>query len=400
MNYNQLAKKFAQKYQELYFEISDYIYHHPEVGGHEYESYRYLTSLLEHHGFEVTHHYKNIETSFMAVFHNGDQNHLGFMAEYDALDGMDDGTKVMHGCGHNWIAASSVGAAIILSKMTDFFNGKIYVYGTPAEETFGAKVDMADRGGFVESDIIFQGHLSEQTILYPRAMAMNSLEFTFHGKSAHAAGAPYNGVNALDAVVLMLNGVNMMREQLKDGTRVHGIISNGGQAANVIPQRASVKLTMRSYDEKYLDEVTERVINCGKGAQLMTGATMSYEKFENSFLGIVNISTLQETMKSHLEAAGIKTYDHPLDSSGGSTDVGNVSHVVPTSYVQIAVEGDEEFCPHEMSAVRLSNSHYAKKKLDQVIEAYLACGLEIMNDRDLLQKIKDEFKENMNGDDQ
>lgn len=392
---NDLFSKIEQIEQSLQQEfeaINDFIFRHPELGGEEYISVKYLTDVLSQYGFEITMPYCDLDTAFRAEFGDREETKIAFLAEYDALKGMGEKGEPAHGCGHNWIAASSVGAAIVLSQLKDEFKGQIVVLGTPAEETFGAKVDMVERGAFDDIDIVIQGHLGNENILNTQAMAMNSLEFRFTGKPAHAAAYPYNGVNALDAVQLTFAGVNALRQHIRPEARIHGIVSNGGAAANIIPDQAACKLTMRASSSSYLEEITQKVKNCAKGAALMTGTTMEYGKFENSFLDMVNIPSLQEIMKEGLTKAGIENLLEEEVEPKGSTDIGNVSYQCPTSYVQLDVEGDEPFLAHEQSAVSLSNSSYAMKKLHQAIQAFAYTGLYLFLNEKKIEEIKEEHQ--------
>lgn len=375
----------------LFEDISTYLYDNPEVGGLEFKSSKYLTDLLKKNNFEITAPYCGIDTAFKAELKNGEGPKIAFIAEYDALSGMGENGDPAHGCGHNWIAATTCGAAILLSKLRDLFRGTVLVIGTPAEETFGAKVDMVENGGFDNIDICIQGHLANKTIINNKALAMHSLEFKFKGKPSHAAMAPFNGINALDAVHLMLAGINAFRQEMEPDARIHGIVSNGGQAANIIPEYAALKLTMRANNKKYLDYLRDRVIDIAKGAELMTHAAMSYDKFENSFLEVLNILSLQDLMKESIALSGI---DNIIDESPeyfGSTDLGNVSYICPTSYITLELKNNYEvFLAHEQSALNLSNSKESHELLHKIITSFTYCALKLYNSPELLEQIKNE----------
>lgn len=378
----------------LFEDISTYLYDNPEVGGFEFKGSKYLTDLLRKNNFEVTIPYCGIDTAFRAELINGEGPKIAFVAEYDALAGLGKNGNPAHGCGHNWIAATTCGAAILLSKMRSLFKGTVLVIGTPAEETFGAKVDMAERGGFNDIDICIQGHLGNKTIINNKSLAMHSLEFKFKGKPSHAAMAPFNGINALDAVHLMLAGINAFRQEMEPSARIHGIISNGGQAANIIPEYAALKITMRADNKKYLDYLRDRVIDIAKGAELMTHAEMSHDKFENSFLEVLNIPSLQCLMKESIALSGVDNIIDEASEYFGSTDLGNVSYVCPTSYVTLELKNNEEvFLAHEQSAVRLADSREAHELLHKIVASFVYCALKLYNDSKLLKQIKKEHSE-------
>ena len=200
---------------------------------------------------------------------------VAFIAEYDALP------KMGHACHHHIIASSSVNTAIALSRLKEELCGKIVVMGTPAEEWMDAKGIMGKNGAFNGLDVglMFHGGSKNNTNLI--VLAVDGLEFTYKGKAAHAAAAPYEGINALDAVILLFTSINALRQQLKEDVRIHGNITKGGDAVNIIPETAAAKFYIRSQQRKYLNEVIEKVKNCAKGASLQTGAELTISVFED-----------------------------------------------------------------------------------------------------------------------
>lgn len=370
--------------------ISEYLFYHPELGDSEFLSSKYLVDLLKENGFKTEYPYLEIETAFKAEFGDNNGPRIAFLPEYDALPGYGPDKKNAHACGHNWIAAITVGAALVLSKLQDDFKGKIVVIGTPAEETVGRKVDMVSKGAFENIDAVFQMHLGANTSLNSSSLAMDAFEFKFNGKASHAASSPHEGINALDAVNLTFAGISALRQQLKSDVRIHGIVTEGGYAPNIIPEQCTCRFEVRSEKRSYLNEVSERVKNCAKGAALMTGTKLEISNFENSFDDLMVNSTLTEIAKKNLERCGIKDFIDRKDPPG-STDLGNVSYVCPTMYGNIGV-GDGKTKPHEEKFLDYVNSTEAKEKALMVVQALCYSALELYENPETLKKLKNSDK--------
>ncbi|AXI00951.1 M20 family peptidase [Sporosarcina sp. PTS2304] len=388
--------EIEKEYRETFQTISDHLFHHPEISGEEYKSAAYLAEVMESFDFTVTFpypHLKEIETAFIAEFGTGEGPTIAFLAEYDALPGYKTPSGNGHACGHNWIASTMCGCAIVLSKLQEHFEGKIVVIGTPAEETYGGKINMLKEGAFEGVDIVFQAHLANETVLDSAALAMTDYEFEFKGKAAHAASYPENGINALDAVQLTFMGVNALRQHVRQDVRIHGIVKEGGTATNITPDRGVCHMTVRAQDRKYLQHVSSRVIDCGKGAALMTGAEFTYRQLGNSFDDLLNIPSLIELTKKNLIEVGITNFTSQQDApTPGSTDIGNVSYLCPTLYIEVDLEADKPFYVHEEEALNYVNSPYAYDKMSQVIRAFSSSALELFLEPKLLATIKDEHQ--------
>lgn len=396
MNFDELKLSVIEtekKYRREFEEISDFIFKNPELSGVERASSKYLAEVMNHHGFKVEFPYPDMETAFIAEYGDEDGPVIAFLAEYDALPGYDTPSGNGHACGHNWIASTMAGCAIVLSKLKENFKGKILLIGTPAEETYGAKVDMVKKGTFDKVDVIFQSHLESETVIDTAALAMSSIQFEFTGRASHAASFPEEGINALDAVQLTFMGINSLRQHVKSDVRIHGIITDGGMATNIIPARGVCQITMRSSDKKYLKHVVSRVIDCAKGAAMITGAGVEYHNFENTFDDLLNVPYLMEIMKRNLIEAGITKFSSQEDAPPpGSTDIGNVSYVCPTMYVEVDVEADKAMKSHEAEALDYVNSEYAYKKMTQIINATVCSALELYLDEAKLERVKTEHQ--------
>ena len=369
-------------------EVCDFIFNNPEIGEEEYISSKYLVDKIKEYGFDITYPYCNIDTAFRAELGDNDGPTIAFLAEYDALPGYGENKEPAHACGHNWIAASTLGACIVLSKLKENFKGKIVLMGTPAEETTGGKCDLVKAGAFDDIDVCYQMHIEAFNNINCKALAIDSIEFSFKGVAAHAASHPHMGVNALDAVQLTFAGINALRQHVKSDVRIHGIVSNGGEAPNIVPEKASCKFYIRASERSYLDEVTKKVINCAKGAELMTGAKLSYRYFENSFDNIVNNKVLQNITKHNLIEVGITDILEGKDGPVGSTDIGNVSQVCPTMYTEIALDINPMVYVHEKEFLNYANSEEAYDKLHKSVKAMVGCALDIYLEDDLLDEIK------------
>jgi amidohydrolase len=386
------ANLIIDQYQKEFEEISDYIFKNPELGLKEIKSAEYLIKKLKQHGFSVEENYCGFPTAFRGEFGNNDGSAICFLAEYDALPGYGkDKNENGHACGHNWIAASTLGAAIALSKLKDKFSGKIVLIGTPAEETLGPKVDMVNKNAFDNIDVVFQMQLGNKTNIASKALAIDSFKFDFFGKTAHASAFPEDGINALDSVNLLYSGINCLRQHVKSDVRIHGVIRNGGLAPNTVPDYASCEFMIRSETREYLDTVTERVLNCAKGAAMMTGCKLVYSNVDNSFDNLLNLTILQDLMERNLTEIGVKNINRGIGGGAGSSDIGNVSKVVPTMYTEMEIESEKNCYVHNENFLKYVNSDRSNVVLNKAIKAMVNSSLEIYTNKILLKNIKEEF---------
>ncbi|RLQ95568.1 M20 family peptidase [Falsibacillus albus] len=382
--------ELTDKMKEEFYEISEYIYQNPELGDKEYKSSQKLITFLKDHGFYVEKGIVNRETAFKAVFKSDKPGPvIAYLCEYDALP------EIGHGCGHNMIGTMSMAAGVILSKFVSETGGEIMVLGTPAEETNGAKVAMAEQGVFEGIDAAMMVHPSGQSYESGESLAMDAIEFEYHGKTSHAAASPEKGINALDAVLMLFNGINALRQQVRQDVRMHGIIADGGVAANVIPDYARAQFYFRAKDRGYLNEIVEKVKGIAEGASRMTGAELKMNNYELSYDDMVTNHALSSAFTANLKFAGVDEVKQA--SKGlGSLDMGNVSHVVPAIHPYIGLD-----CPgligHTREMAQLTVSEQGKRALIQGIKALALTGYDVLTDRDLLERIKAEFYENSSG---
>ncbi|MFR4520451.1 MAG: M20 family metallopeptidase [Fusobacterium sp.] len=384
----ELLQNLSKKYDEIFKdlkELNEYIYKNPELGRKEFKACEAHKNILKKYGFKVTDNYIGIETAYLTEYSSEkDGPKIAYLAEYDALP------EIGHGCGHNALGTASVGAGILLKDFVDEFGGTVYVYGTPAEETLGAKVDMAEAGCFDNIDAAMLSHPTGKS--HERSgtsQAMEALQFTFKGKTAHAAGDPYNGINALDGVIQFFNSVNALRQQTKESARIHGIISNGGEAANIIPDLAVANFYVREATTKEMVKLSERVKNCAKGAALATGTELKIENYEYTFKHLVTNETLSDVYVKNLKLQGIE--DIPVSKPSGSSDCGDVSHHCPTIHSYFPISKCE-LTGHSIEFAKASISEEAYKGMKEAVLALAMTGKDILSDKELLKKIKDEFE--------
>lgn len=382
---NKLENKFSEIFGDLK-ELNEYIYKNPELGRKEFKACEAHKNILKKYGFEVEENYIGIPTAYLAKYSSGKKGiKIGYLAEYDALP------EIGHGCGHNILGTTSIGAGILLKEYIDEFGGEVLIFGTPAEETFGAKVDMAEAGCFDDIDVAMISHpTGKNHEKSGTSQAMEALQFTFRGKTAHAAGDPYNGINALDGVIQFFNSVNALRQQTKDSARIHGIISNGGEAANIIPDLAVANFYVREATTKDMLKLSERVKNCAKGAALATGTSLEIENYEYTFKHLVTNEKLSSIYTKNLELQGIK--DIPMSDPTGSSDCGDVSHHCPTIHTYFPISKCE-LTGHSLEFAKATITEEAYKGMKEAIFALVMTGKDILSDPNLLKEIKDEFNQ-------
>lgn len=368
-------------------EVGQFIFDHAELGNQEFESSGYLAEELKKLGFDVTYPYAGVATALRADLRNGDGPTIAVLAEYDALPGYGPNKdQNAHACGHNWIAATCYGVCAAFARLKDSFRGTISLIGAPAEETVGGKIDVIRGGGYDDVDAVLQCHLgAEKTNLDCVFLAMDSIEFTFHGKAAHAAGHPEAGVNALDAVMLTYAGINCLRQHITPDARIHGIVTEGGKAPNIVPDLGQCRFYIRAEQREYLDTLREKVINVARGAALMTGCEMEWRYFENPFDNLVCNDKLKALMKQNLETLGDTDFAHLEGHGSGSSDVGNVSRLCPTCYAEIATGMDNTVTAHMEKFLEVIVGPYADRSMALASKAMAMTALDIFENPEVLK---------------
>jgi len=322
------AKVEAQRRQLRNLSLK--IHSNPELGFKEVKAAAWLTQYLEKNGFAVERGICELETAFRGSYGKG-KPAIALVAEYDALP------HLGHACGHNLIAGSSIGAAVAAKAAIDRFGGSVQVIGTPAEELYGGKVIMVERGAFDSVDLAMMVHPGSHNAAVTPALACIALEVEFFGRAAHAAGHPEAGINALEAMLLSFAAINSLRQHIKDKARIHGIITDGGEAANVVPDHSAGNFLVRAEDDAYLDELKEKVLDCFVSGATATGARLEYRWGKTRYAPMRNNMTLARLFKQNMQSLGRRIPLSDPDRSFGSTDMGNVSHVVPGIHPGVAI---------------------------------------------------------------
>jgi len=364
--------------------LSSDIHDNPELGFQEVKAVSWLSNYLENNGFCVEKGVAGLATAFQATYGEGKPK-IAVLAEYDALPG------IGHGCGHNIIAASAVGAGVASKIVVDNLGGSIIILGTPGEETFGGKIDMIKAGIFDDVDVAMMVHPSVLNMAIYRTLACLPLEVEFFGKAVHAAIHPAEGVNALEAIIIAFNSINSLRQHIKEQARIHGIITNGGEAPNVVPAYSAAKFIIRAPDYAYLEELQGKVLNCFKGASSASGARLKYRWGEKVYAPIRNNVAMARLFSDNLESLGRKL--DIFDSQGpfGSSDIGNVSEVVPSMHPMVAIASP----PVSLHSTEFASAAASEAGYQGLLDAAKAMAMtvvDIIGRPGVLEKIKQEFR--------
>ena len=370
----QAARTVAADAERL-IRLSEQLHAHPETAWQEHRSARWVAETLEEAGFAVTPAYLGLETAFLATYGSGPFR-LGLCAEYDALPGLG------HACGHNLISAITVGAARALAPLADAAGLTIEVYGTPAEEGGGGKIELLDRGAFAGLDLAMMAHPAPVDVAEAEPFAVSHSHVSFQGKAAHAAAYPEQGVNAADAFTIAQVAVGLLRQQLPPTVRVHGVMTNGGEAPNAIPARTDGRWYVRAESLERLAETEEKVWRCFQAGALATGCTLDITPESKPY---AEFRTDQPALRAYIQNAESlgRVFDHDSPArrmNRASTDMGNVSQVVPAihPYVGIgslpALNHQPEFADHCVGGD-------AEKALLDAATALAWTALDVVQDR-------------------
>jgi len=365
-------------------ELSHKIHDNPELGFKEYKAVSWLTTYLKDNGFQIETGIAGLATAFKAKYGRG-KPHIAVIAEYDALP------ILGHACGHNIIATSAIGAGIAAKAAVDAFGGSLFVIGCPAEEIFGGKIDMVKASAFNDLDLAMMVHptaVNRATIL---ALALNNLEVEFFGKPAHAAAHPHKGINALDAMILSFNNINSLRQHIREDSRIHGIITDGGEAPNIIPAHSAGIFIIRSMDNIYLEELKLKVVNCFKAAATATGARLEYKWEDKMYASMKNNLTLAGLFDKNMRALGRKMEDLKPSYVIGSTDMGNVSQIVPSIHATVSI-APADIAIHTTEFANAAVSEAGTKGLLDAAKGMAMTIVDILSDQKTIEIIKQEFK--------
>ncbi|WHY96778.1 M20 family metallopeptidase [Peribacillus simplex] len=365
-------------------ELALNIHAHPELSFQEYQAMKWLIEPLEKAGFSIEKGVANLETSFRATWegHHGGPT-IAILAEYDALAGLG------HGCGHNIIGTSAIGAALALKDAHPDLPGKIVVLGTPAEEEGGGKILMVEDGIFDHVDVAMMCHPQKQSMVLRGGLACVDASFKFYGKASHASSAPEKGISALDAVINTFVTVNSLRQFFKDDVRIHGIITKGGDATNVVPAYCEAEFLLRASTVEELNVVREKVYAAARHATEAIGARIEITE------GLIyaernNNKALAALFKDNLEMLGEVVCDPPAKGGIGSSDIGNVGQVTATIHPYIKITDDA--ITHTPEFVQAAASERGMIGLNKAAKALAMTAYEVCMNPQLLQEIREEFE--------
>jgi len=426
------ADQWLEKNQATLKKVNEQIWNFAELGLEEYKSSQTLIELLQQNGFKIDSNLADMPTAFIASYGSG-KPVIAILAEYDALPGLSQKaspekdprpeTQNGHGCGHCLIGTASAGAAIAARYAMQKHNlkGTIRLYGTPAEETLIGKVYMANAGLFDDCNAVLWWHPGSRTApFYSTTKAAVSIKYTFHGLASHASIAPSKGKSALDAVELMDVGANFLREHLPEDARIGYTITNGGDRPNIVPPTAQVWYYLRANKHSDVEYIFQRMLNMAKGAALMTDTTFDYYIDSDCFEVLPNLP-LSQLLYKNLELAGPPKFSQddkifaekiqkslesppkcllsevigPLpdepNKTGGSTDAGNVSWIVPTGAVDVACHP----CGaplHSWQVTACSGSSIGEKGLFTAARALAYSAVDLLTDPKLLANADEDFQ--------
>ena len=380
----QICSEVDSLAQDMYG-ISEFLKANPETAYQEYKACDYLSRILKEKGFVVEKGVGQVETAFLGMPDIDQTNRptVAFLAEYDALP------KIGHGCGHNMIAAASLGAAIALKNVLKIDSGGLVVVGTPAEEGGGGKVRLAEAGVFDDMDLAMMFHPGSINIAGKGMLGRIKFKIEFFGRTAHASGSPDKGINALDAMVATYSSINAIRQHLRPDGRIHGIITHGGDAPNIIPDYAAGLFYVRAGSRSYRDEIFERVTNCARGAALALGAEYKIEIDPPKLDPMKRNSVLEAVITANLEALGI-TPD-PDDGRRGSSDIGNLSHYLPSMHPVLAIV-DADIPGHSVDFCEATTSDRGRQALLNAAKMLAMTAYDYLTSVEMREQVRDDFK--------
>lgn len=379
---------FIDDNKDSLFKISKEIYDNPELAFEEFKASKLLATELEKAGFKVDLGVAELDTAIHALHpEQSEGQNVAILGEYDALP------ELGHACGHNLIATAALGASLALGSIKKELPGKLIFLGTPAEEGGGGKIYMINAGLFEDIDAAMMFHPSAYyTVTGRGGLAVTEIKIEFFGKPAHASGSPEKGINALDAVIQTFNGINALRQHITSDARIHGIITHGGVKPNIVPEYAAAAFYVRALDDDYCEDLIQKVENCAKGAALSTGAKMKFDRVGHSYSSRKVNLTLGKAFEENLKILEEPIIPVPPNSGLGSSDIGNVSHEVPTihPYIAIAKKG---VAGHSREFAKASISEKGQEKMLVAAKALAMTAIDVFIDTGLVEKMKKEFKE-------
>lgn len=372
---------------ERFVGISREIWSNPELGFEEYAAQRLLTGPLKEAGFEVETNVAGMETAFRATWQGGSSGPtIAVLSEYDALAGLG------HACGHNLIGTAGMLAGWAVKQAWPDLPGCLQVIGTPAEEGGGGKIIMVDQGVFDDVEAAMMFHPSTgQNLVHRGGLACQEIHMSFHGKPSHAAAGPWEGKNALDAMIQTFVNIGLLRQQLKPDARIHGIITRGGDAVNVIPELTEARFLVRATEVIYMKEIMEKVRNCARAGALATGCTVELGEgllYENR----INNMVMARRFQRYVEAQGVQVTEPDPKAGVGSSDIGNVSRVCPAIHPYVSI-GPKGINGHSQEFREAANSEAGYEAMLRAAGAMAMLAVDLLGEPGLLDSARAEWRE-------
>ena len=365
--------------------LSSDIHANPELRYEEHKAAGWIAELLRARGFDVEQGVAGLPTALRASRGNEKGPRVAILGEYDALP------EIGHACGHNLIAASAVGAFLAAASVVDRTGGQVVFLGTPAEEGGGGKIRMIEKGCFEGLAAAMMFHPFDRDILMHPALASLWLVMTFRGAPAHAAAAPHDGTSALTACMDTFRLIDGQRVHFRDGVRVHGFITNGGQAVNIIPELAACEFSVRARDTAELARVRAIVERCANGAALASGVKVEIVVREG-YRDMRNNLALARRFGAHLADNGRQAAETDARVGAGSTDMGDVSHVVPSIHPYLAIVDENEALCHQHRFAAAAASDRGLDTAYQAAKAMARTALELLTDEPLRAAVHEEWR--------
>jgi amidohydrolase len=364
--------------------LSHQIHEHPEPKFEEHFACDLLTKAIRTMGLEVEAGTGGLPTAFRAEF-GASGPAIAILAEYDALPNG-------HSCGHNLICGAAIAATAGLVALRQNLPGRIVLLGTPAEEGGGGKITLLDKGAFAGVEAALMAHPYDSEYCSIPALATQHLRITFHGRAAHAAAAPWDGASALSAVIQTFQSVDAARLHFRDNSRVHGVITNGGQAVNIIPELTQCEFLARATTSAYAAEIAARILRCAQAAADATGAKMEHQLI-GGYRNMVNNRAMAQLYSRHSATLGTPAPEAPPGMPTGSTDMGDVSHAIPSIHPLFQISDPGAGNCHEDAFVRYTDSERGYAAMIRVAKAMALTAYDLLANPQALAAAKEEFRD-------
>ncbi len=377
-------KQIGCFHKEL-IELNDDLADHPEVGTKEYRTSQKMTELLKAKGYRVEYPFAGLDTAYRAVYGNNDHKYkIAVLAEYDALP------EIGHACGHCLSGCISILAGLALKDVQDYLDADIHIVGTPDEEYDGGKVKMIRAGAFEQYDMAIMIHMYNENLLYTKLLAIDTYTYYFHGKAAHASAAPWEGCNALNACQLFFHAMDMLRQHVKPDIQIHGIIQNGGEAPNIVPEEVSTQLYIRGLDRPYLNQVVKMIDDCARGAAIATQTSWEKKATGEVFDNMKIVPFGLELLREVYDELGVDLNGNE-EKTFGSSDTGNISMLCPVFHSTLQVV-DTDVAVHTREFASAMKTERAHKALELGAKIITRQIIKLLADDTNMQKLQEEYR--------